>query len=242
VAAGVGVALGLFVNVACGGPAAMAAREPTVSPGPEPCPNPGHVRLGRICWNPAGSRWHVTANAPGGQYTFDVELLAANRLRATDHPAASPATDEWFVDGNTLRLFLANRFVEYRAELTNGTVMVGEAVNVRGDSWLWRGERVQQTTRCNRDEAELDGTCFALAGTRWTVRTGATEKVVHFDAGGQLYVDGSENTGTWSQQGREVRFTLDGREHSATVGDSVDELRGEGWTATRIELYPPPMH
>jgi hypothetical protein len=232
-----------LVLTGCGGPAAAAGGGTTAAQSPDPCHQEGELRLGRICWNPVGSRWHVTANAPGGEYAFDVELLPANRLRATDHPAAGPATDEWFVEGNTLRLFLANRFVEYRAHVTNGTVLVGEAINVRGDVWEWRGDRMPTGRNCQPDEAPLDGACFAVAGTHWTLRSSrGDERVIHFDAGGRLHVDGSDVEGTWTQEGARVRFTLDGGEYIATIAGSTAQLRGEGFTAERIPLYPPPMH
>src|SRR5688572_15589483 len=93
------VAFAIVWLVGCGGGAATGGGGTTVAGHqPDPCPTAGEIRLGRVCWNPTGSRWHLTALAPGGEYAFDVELLPANRLRATDHPAAGPSTDEWFVD------------------------------------------------------------------------------------------------------------------------------------------------
>lgn len=238
-------ALGLaWLLVACGGGpgASGTGRETTAAREPDPCPTEGEVRLGRICWNPAGSRWHITAAAPGGEHAFDVELLAAYRLRATDHPAADPATDEWYVDGNTLRLFLSNRFVEYRAPMTNGTVMVGEAINVRGETWSWRGDRVPSGGDCRAEEARVGEVCFALAGTRWTLHDPTGDRVVHFAPGGSVLVDDREpeEGDRWSQRGAELRFTLHGREHVATVQDA-ERLAGTGWTADRVRLYPPPM-
>lgn len=228
---------------ACGGTTSQAGTETTVARGPEPCPTTGEVRLGRICWNPVGSRWHLTAMAPGGEYAFDVELLPANRLRATDHPAAGPATDEWFVDGNTLRLFLANRFVEYRADLTNGTVMVGQAENTRGDSWEWRGDRMSMTGGCQSDEADLGEICFAMAGTRWTLHEGGQSRVVHFAPEGRVLLDqGGAEGDTWTQEGTTVRFTIGGHEHTAEIRGDTQQLSGNGWEAERVQLYPPPMH
>lgn len=227
---------------ACGGPSTQGGTTP-VARGPEPCPTPGELRLGRICWSPIGSRWHVTAMAPGGEYAFDVELLAANRLRSTDHPAAGPTTDEWFVDGNTLRLFLANRFVEYRSDLGNGTVMIGEAVNTRGETWEWRGDRMQIGGGCNPDEAALGQTCFAIAGTQWTLHAGGADRVVHFAPEGRLLTDqGGTDGDTWTQQGATVRFTLGGTVYTTTIESETATLAGSGWTAERIELYPPPIH
>lgn len=233
----------------CGGPGGPGGGEGTtpVARGPEPCPTAGELRLGRVCWNPAGSRWHLTAMAPGGEYAFDVELLAQNRLRSTDHPAASPATDEWYVEGNTLRFFLQNRFVEYRADMTNGTVMIGDASNVRGDSWEWRGDRMQVGGGCHPDEAQRDEVCINLAGTQWTVRTPSGERVIHFEAGGALLTDqgGPTEGNRWTQQGPQLSFTLDGAEYTATI-ESADALSGSvgggQWSATPVPLYPPPMH
>jgi hypothetical protein len=235
--------LGVCGALGCGGPGGSHGGS-TVATGPEPCPTGGELRLGRICWSPVGSRWHLTAMAPGGEYAFDVELLPANRLRSTDHPAAGPGTDEWFADGNTLRLFLADRFVEYRADVTNGTVMVGNAVNARGESWEWRGDRMQIGGGCGPDEAEIDGTCFAMAGTRWRVTTSRGAVVVHFAPEGRLLVDQGtpSESNRWSQEGATLRFTLDGQEHSATITGDASRLSGNGWSAEREPLYPPPMH
>lgn len=239
---GTGISLALILG-ACGGSTTQQGTETTVARGPDPCPTAGEVRLGRICWNPTGSRWHLTALAPGGEYAFDVELLPANRLRSTDHPASGPSTDEWFVDGNTLRLFLANRFVEYRADLSNGTVMVGQAENVRGDSWEWRGDRMQVGGDCQADEADLGELCFAIAGTRWTLHEGDRNVVIHFGPEGRLLLDqGGAEGDTWSQQGSTVRFTIGGREHSAELQSAASQLSGNGWTAERLELFAPPMH
>jgi hypothetical protein len=229
--------------------------------GPEPCPTEGELRLGRVCWSPIGSRWHLTAFAPGGEYAFDVELLPANRLRATDHPAAGPSTDEWFVDGNTLRLFLANRYVEYRADVTNGTVVIGQAINARGSTWDWRGDRQQIGGGCAADEAQVGETCVAIAGTRWTLHGDGADMIVAFqgDSNGdgisEIFVEGSADAAgddTWSQNGATLTLRFDGgaRELTATV-TGVDRLSGSGrdsggrtweWSAERIPLYPPPIH
>jgi hypothetical protein len=243
------VIVGLVVAslAGCGGAAAGGGGGTTVAGGPEPCPNANELRLGRVCWNPTGSRWHLTAMAPGGEYAIDVELLPANRLRATDHPAAAAATDEWYVDGNSLRFFLQNRFVEYRADVTNGTVIVGEAQNVRGEGWSWRGDRMQIGGGCHPDEAPSGETCIALAGTQWRLRGPSGERVIHFEAGGVLLTDGSaaSEANRWSQEGAQLTFTLDGVEHTARV-ESAERLSGAAgsaqWTAEPIPLYPPPMH
>src|SRR5690349_12941955 len=116
--------------VACGGSGsgtgsttAVRARAPYT-----PCENPAEVRLApTVCWSPVGSRWRVVAQAPGGEYTFDVELMAGGRVRSTDVNGATPATDEWFVENDMVRIFLQNRYVEYRGTLHNGTVLVGDA-------------------------------------------------------------------------------------------------------------------
>lgn len=230
----------------CGGGGANGEGTTLVAGGPDPCPTAGELRLGRVCWNPTGSRWHVTAMAPGGEYAFDLELLPANRLRATDHPAANAATDEWFVDGNSLRLFLQNRFVEYRADLSNGTVMIGEAQNVRGEGWSWRGDRMQISGGCQPDEAPSGETCITMAGTQWILRGPAGERVIHFEPEGRLLTDQGAPVAAnrWSQQGDQLTFTLDGVEHTARV-DGVAQLRGTAsggeWTAEPVPLYPPPI-
>ncbi|UJR80152.1 hypothetical protein [Sandaracinus amylolyticus] len=213
----------------------------------EPCQTTGELRLGRVCWNPTGSRWHLTAMAPGGEYAFDVELLAANRLRSTDHPAASPATDEWYVDGNTIRMFLQNRFVEYRADVSNGTVIVGDAQNVRGETWQWRGDRMQVGGGCHPDETQQAETCINLAGTQWTLQTSSGERVIHFEAGGALLTDQGaiSERNRWSQQGAQLQFSLDGVEYTATVerGDALSGTAGGAqWSATPVQLFAPPMH
>ena len=185
--------------------------------------------------------------APGGEYAFDVELLPANRLRATDHPAAAAATDEWYVDGNSLRLFLQNRFVEYRADVTNGTVVVGEAQNVRGEGWTWRGDRMQIGGGCHPEEAPAGETCITVAGTQWQLRGPGGERVIHFESEGVLLTDSSapSKASRWSQQGDQLRFTIDDVEHTARV-EHADRLAGTAggaqWTAELLPLYPPPMH
>lgn len=230
--------------VACGGGTTQVVGETTTPRGLPACPNAGELRLGRICWSPVGSRWHMTAMAPGGEYAFDVELLAANRLRSTDHPGAGPVSDEWFVDGNTLRMFLSDRFVEYRADVSNGTVMVGHAENVRGDTWEWRGDRLPATGACEEGTADLGDVCFAIAGTRWTLSEGGSTRVIHFAAEGRVLADDAPPAegDTWTQDGASVTFTLGGRSHTATVSGDGARLSGDGWSAERLELYAPPMH
>lgn len=231
---------------ACGGGAAQLGGGTTPS-GPEPCPSAGELRLGRICWSPVGSRWHLTSWAPGGEYAFDVELLAANRVRSTDHPGAGPATDEWFVDGNTLRIFLSDRYVEYRADVSNGTILIGEAQNVRGDTWEWRGDRVPGEGSCQPGEADLGEACFAIAGTRWTLSEGGATTVIHFAPEGRVLSDAASaeseaSDNTWTQEGSSIAFTIGGRRHSAAVERDTEHMNGDGWSAERLELYAPPMH
>ena len=228
-----------------------------------PCENPREVRLApHVCWDPAGSRWHVSSSAPGGTLEFDVELMAGGRVRATDHEASSPATDEWFVDDGTLRVFLGSRWVEYRGELTNGTLLVGAATNARGDTWDWRAER---THGGGCPEGELvasvneEPACYSAAGSRWTVRgrSGASF-VVELGAAGQLFSDDPSDTttgnDTWTQAGESLslRFDDGASEYTATLraadlthltGNARD-ASGATWafTAEAVPTYPPPIH
>ena len=241
--------------VACGSSSGGTTGTTTAARRREPCPNPNEARMGTLCWSPVGSRWQITANAPGGEYAFDIELLEAGRVRASDHPDASPGTDEWVIDDGLLRVFLANRYVEYRGELTNGTVIVGTAVNVRGDSWEWRGDRMHVGGGCPDEELTLparEGTapgeegCFTMAGTRWTMRSGAGEFVVSFGADGHVQSERAGDSGsdddTWTQSGANLSFTLDGsQQHTATI-TRFDRIEGSGWSLERLPTYPPAMH
>lgn len=241
---------------ACGGPSTPGPRaggdgEGAGSDGP--C-GPHRVQLGgEHCWSAEGTRWHVEADGPGGTYRFDVQLLAAGRVRSTDHGAASPATDEWFQDGDLLRVFLSDRFVEYRARITNGTVLIGEAHNVRGQQWSWRADREFGEASCAEGEARVDGACLTVLGTRWRVEPeGGDPRFVEFLADGRVGTDaeGDDATGAdeWTQDGARLRFTLGEGEarFEAELTDDA-ELRGtwraEGgprpWTATRVESIPP---
>ncbi len=185
-----------------------------------PCENPAQVRFAAsLCFDPVGTRWRVTSNAPGGQYEFDLELMAGGRIRATDHPAAAPGTDEWLVEDDELRIYLANRFVEYRGRFTNATVIVGDAANVRGDRWDWRADRVHRGGRCLGNElVTTDGDepgCYSAAGSRWTVTTGGRSFVVELASNGTLTTDDPQDTSpgndTWEQEGATLRLFFDER-------------------------------
>ncbi|MBX3272876.1 MAG: hypothetical protein KF729_21620 [Sandaracinaceae bacterium] len=201
----------------------------------------GATRVAGACWSAAGTRWTIDAHGPAGPYRFEVDLLAAGRARATDHHAASPATDEWFLDGGRLRILLSDRFVEYRAAVTNGTVLLGEAVNVRDQRWSFRADRAFGEAPCAPGEARLEGSCMTVAGTRWLL----DGRVVAFLADGALALDAEEPTGRWTQAGAALTFSLgDERARVATVDDE-STLRGrfeEGdgeWRATRVPSLPP---
>jgi predicted small secreted protein len=216
-----------------------------VTSGGEAC-DADRVRLGgSVCWSAEGTRWRVQAQGPGGQtYDFRIKLLAGGRVRATDHAGASPAMDEWTQDGALLRIFLSDRFVEYRTEVTNGTLLLGDATNVRGRSWPFRAERVFAPGRCAEDEVALEsGACFTVAGTRWRVTVGATERVVALLAEGRVAVDDADidEADSWSQDGAAFTLSLGGTAYTATL-DDADRVGGPGWSAERIELLPPPVH
>lgn len=263
----IALALASVSLVACGGTTTGAGGTTTPHSRERPaytsCEDPAQVRLApTVCWSPVGSHWRFVADAPGGSYTFDVELMAAGRVRATDVPNATPATDEWFVENDELRIFLQNRYVEYRATLHNGTLMIGEAVNVRGDTWAFRGDRVHEGGSCPSNEAVVtDGDepgCFDVAGTRWTVSVGATEYELQFGDGGALISNNPSDTTPdddgWEQQGTTVRFWFDDHatELSGTISPAdLTHLSGTGhgpagaslsWSATAIPSYPPPIH
>lgn len=257
--------LGSAGLVGCGGTTAgggtttpVATRRPYT-----PCDDAREVRLSpHVCWDPSGSRWHVTSGAPGGDLEFDVELMAGGRVRATDHEASSPATDEWFVDDGTLRVFLGSRWVEYRADLTNGTLLVGEAVNARGDSWEWRAERVHGGG-CPEGElvarAGDEPACYSAAGSRWTVRgRSGSSFVVELGPAGQLFSDDPSDTttgnDTWEQTGASLslRFDDGASEYTATL-EAADLTRLSGnardrsgasftFTAEAVPSYAPPIH
>lgn len=207
----------------------------------DPCPNRNELQLASHCWNPAGSRWRIVASAPGGEHRFDIELLSANRLRSSDHPAADPARDEWFVENGELRLFLANRFVEYHAHVSNGTVLVGRAVNARGDEWRWRGDR-SYGTGCPEGEAQLSAGCFSIAGTVWDASRGDVRHILQFAEDGQLLVDADEADAEhrWTQEGALVHFAHDGHDQTVVIASDAAHFAGEGWTGELVPLYPPP--
>lgn len=203
----------------CGGAPTPGTTTPAPARAYRPCANPAHVRFAAdVCFDPVGSRWRVTSNAPGGRLDFEVELMAGGRVRATDHPAASPGTDEWFVEDDELRIFLANRYVEYRGRFTNGSVVVGEAANVRGDRWDWRADRIRGARRCAGNElitndADEPG-CYSAAGSRWTITVGGRSFVVMLAANGTVNSedpeDATPNDDTWEQEGSTLRLRFDG--------------------------------
>ncbi len=204
------------------------------------------ARLGTTCWSAEGTRWHVLADGPGGEYELDLALLAAGRVRADDQPSADPATDEWFQDGALLRVFLSDRFVEYRAEVTNGTVLLGEARNVRGQRWAFSASRVFGQQRCGAHEARVEGACLSMAGTRWALNTGGAPVLVEFLAEGALAAGPEVRAEDgWEQEGGALRFRIAGTRYRAELNDAA-RLRGtfegahEGrFSANRVESIPP---
>lgn len=260
------LALASLPLVACGGTTTGTGTTTPHSrerPAYTACDDASQVRLApTVCWSPVGSHWHFAAEAPGGAYSFDVELMAGGRVRATDVPNATPATDEWFVENDELRIFLQNRYVEYRATLHNGTLMVGEAVNVRGDVWSFRADRVHVPGTCPAGElATTTGDepgCYDIAGSRWTVHAGNAEYEVQFGEDGTLINNRATDTTTdddgWEQDGATVRLSFDNHatELTATLSASdLTRMSGTGhdssgasvsWSATAIPTYPPPIH
>ena len=246
----------LILIAGCGAPPnAPTARRVRASRAPsgDGCPA-AETRLGESCWSAEGTRWQVEAEGPGGAYRFELELMAANRARSTDHTAAGPQSDEWVQDGPLLRILLSHRFVEYRARLTNGTVLIGEARNVRGQRWSWRAARVFGELSCPETETRVGEACMSVAGTRWRLEgDGLEAHAIAFLGDGQLGVDESDvPAGSWTQRGSAVTFALaeHGPSFEAEVSDA-DALEGtwtrEGsrarvWRATRLESFPPVMH
>jgi len=224
-----------------------------------PCENPTQVRLAPgVCFEPVGSTWRVVADAPGGHYDFRITLLAGGRVRSTDHIAAGPGTDEWFVEEDQLRVFLGNRYVEYRGRLQNGSVFIGEATNVRGDSWEFRADRVHEGGRCLVNELVThDGDepgCYSAAGSRWSVQVGGRSFDVELNANGSISSnDASDTTPTndrWQQEGGTLRWLFDdGATTFATQlnAANLDRLEGQvsgrasgTFTATPTPTYAPP--
>lgn len=237
-----------LVLLGCAGaPSADGQNGADTAGGDEPAAcDPDATRLGASCWSAAGTSWQISAEGPGGEYRFEVVLLAAGRVRSTDHEHAAPGRDEWTQDGPLLRIFLSDRFVEYRTRVTNGTVLVGEAVSVRGQRWAWRGDRVFGGAACTDGEARIDESCLAIAGTRWSLG-GA---VVEFLEGGRVAVGAAqEAAGTWEQSGAALRFALGEGEPTHVVEltspstlSGTFEGRGGTWTAERVISVPPVMH
>lgn len=241
--------IGSVLTLACGGATAggRGGADGAGGGAEAACPD-GEVRLGESCWSARGTRWQVTAEGPGGLYRFELDLLAAGRVRASDHGEASPATDEWFQDGELLRVFLGDRFVEYRARVTNGTVLIGEAINVRGQRWGFRADRLFGRAACAGGEATLEDACLTVAGTRWRLALdGQGERTIAFLAGGRVAIgpEDDEGAGTWEQTGTTLGFTL-GEEGPRLEGelDGTSALSGQSdggaaFRATRVETVPP---
>lgn len=248
----------LVLLVGCGGGTTQTGGTTPVS-SYVPCENPAEVRFAEnVCFDPVGTHWHVTSSAPGGQLEFDLELMAGGRVRATDHPAAGPGTDEWFVEENELRVFLANRFVEYRGHFSNGSVIVGEVANVRGDRWDFRADRVHQGGRCLGNELAVNDAdepaCFSAAGSRWTVSTAGRTFVVELAANGTLTSDDPRDTtpgnDTWEQEGGTLRLffderatTYEGTLHASELSRFGGTVTGGGaFTAEAVPTYPGPTY
>jgi hypothetical protein len=227
--------------VACGGAAPRSSVEPTASD--DGC-GPRGARIAGACWSAVGTRWRVTTETSAGVDELDLELMAAGRVRSSDHGDASPAHDEWFQEGATLRVFLADRFVEYRATVTNGTVLVGEAINVRGQRWPWRAVRVFGEAACATGEARFEGACMTVAGTRWRIE--GDERIVELLRDGLVASSSADpSDDRWTQENDRVRFSIGAQRFEGTL---IDErtLRGtrEGagaFTASRVESIPPPV-
>lgn len=242
-------AFAALLLAACGGdpgPGSERAGGAGEASGGEGC-EADETRLGGTCWSAAGTRWRIEADGPAGAYRFEVAMLAAGRMRSTDHGAAAPAHDEWFQDGSLFRFFLSDRFVEYRTRITNGTVIVGEAINVRGQRWAWRGDRVFGEAACADSEVRLADGCMSVAGTVWEM----DGRAVQFLEDGAVAVGDEDGAGSWEQGGGSLRFTLssgaDARAHVAEL-ESSRELSGgyegdEGsWSAARVLSVPPVLH
>lgn len=191
----------LFCLLGCGSQA-MASLQ---TPSPEACA--GKAFLGNRsngepqCWELAGSKWHIIADGPGGKHDFMVELLLHGRVRSTDHPTASASSDEWVIQDGILRLFLSERFVEYRAQISNASVVAGRALNSRGHEWLWRGERLSAEVQCQDDELQVGEACMTVAGTTWKNEQGqlwlfASQNELKMSAGPNKPLEG---WGTWTQ-------------------------------------------
>ncbi len=229
--------LALVVFSGCGGSSLATTTTPVV----EACPNPLEVRLGSVCADMSGSRWHVKASAPGGEYEFDVELLVGGRLRVTDHPGASLATDDWQVESNALRWYFSNRYVEYRASMNNGTVIVGEAQNLRGDSWPFRADRLTSPAECLPSELRVAEACFSLVGMQYAQADGSVLRFLH---DGQVEVVGApgaaaaSNIGRWRQEGANVSIG----EAQGTLTPPFDALVVGSLTLTRVPLFGSNMH
>lgn len=250
----------LFLSlVGCGGATTTTTTTTTAGRPYVPCENPLQVRLApTVCFDPVGSTWRVVADAPGGHYDFRISLLAGGRLRATDHPAAGPGTDEWFVEDDQLRIFLGNRYVEYRGRLQNGTVFVGEASNVRGDTWEFRADRVHEGGQCQVNELVVsagdEAGCYSVAGSRWTVASGGRSFDIELNANGTLSSSDSADTTPgndhWQQEGGTLRLSFDdgATTFSAQLDPAhLDHLEGQvsgrasgTFTASATPSYAPP--
>ena len=195
----------------------------------------------------------MAAQGPGESYEFELTLLRAGRVRSTDHAAAGPASDEWFQQGELLRVFLGDRFVEYRARIGNGTVLTGEALNVRGQRWSWRADRDFEQTVCARSEALVDDACLTVEGTRWRLEHEATHETLEFLAGGALGRGAGDpdatRVGTWSQTAEDVRFAFGSDETTFLARlENADQMTGSAssergahpFVAVRMPSLPPP--
>ncbi|MCS6856268.1 MAG: hypothetical protein NZM37_01015 [Sandaracinaceae bacterium] len=203
----------------CGGGAI-----PPPSPPPRshvnPCPLPDEVRVTeRACIRLSGTKWRISAQTPSGLKEFEVELMAGGRVRANDHPAASPGFDEWFLDQGELRIFLGNRFVEYRARVSNGTVLGGLASNVQGERWEFRARRLRVSRRCLGNEAQVGGSadepiCYSAAGSRWKVEYEGKTRTMILEASGRIWRDdqgdATKEDERWEQEGPRLRLFLEG--------------------------------
>jgi hypothetical protein len=249
----------LLISLAgCGGTAPTTAST-TPARTYTPCENPAQVRLApTVCFDPVGSTWRVVADAPGGHYDFRIALLAGGRVRSTDHPAAGPGTDEWFVEDDTLRIFLGNRYVEYRGRLQNGSVFIGEASNVRGDTWEFRADRVHEGGQCQVNElvthAGDEPGCYSAAGSSWTIQAGSRSFDIALSANGAIASSDATDTtpanDRWQQEGGTLRLSFDdGASTFTAVLDPahLDRLEGQmsgrasgAFTATATPSYAPP--
>ena len=91
----------------------------------------------------SGTRWNLLyKDSLLGEMNYEVEFVEGNVFRYNEEADITPDNDFWEQDGNTVYIYINDRYAKYEGHIVSYDLITGTAKNVNNLAWEFKLIRI----------------------------------------------------------------------------------------------------